>query len=175
MEIFDLLKSVKAFVFDVDGVMTDSLVHVWENGDLTRTMNTRDGFALKRAIDNGYKVGVITGGKSQGVVSRLNALGVMDVYSSVTSKVSTLQVFIDKYQLNYNEVIYMGDDIMDLTVMRSVGIPAAPADAIPEILHISKYISTKDGGRGCVREIIEQTMKLQNTWALAHEGETPGV
>ena len=175
MEIFELLKSAKAFVFDVDGVMTDSMVHVWENGDLTRTMNTRDGFALKRAVDTGYKVGVITGGKSQGVVSRLNALGVMDVFSSVTNKVSTLQVFIDKYNLSFNEVVYMGDDIMDLTVMRSVGIPAAPADAIPEILAISKYISTKDGGRGCVREIIEQTMKLQDTWAPDHEGEVPGV
>lgn len=175
MELYENLRSVKAFVFDVDGVMTDSLVHVWENGDLTRTMNTRDGFALKRAIDNGYKVGVITGGKSQGVISRLHALGVMDVYSSVTNKVSTLQVFIDKYNLSYAEVIYMGDDIMDLTVMNLVGIPAAPADAIPEILNISKFISTKEGGRGCVREIIEQTMKLQNTWAMAHEGEVPGV
>lgn len=175
MEVFDLLKSIKAFVFDVDGVMTDSLVHVWENGDLTRTMNTRDGFALKRAIDNGYRVGVITGGKSQGVVNRLNALGVMDVYSSVTNKVSTLQDFIDKYELNSKEILYMGDDIMDLTVMQSVGIPAAPADAIPEILAISKFISTKDGGKGCVREIIEQSMKLQKTWATAHDGEVPGV
>lgn len=175
MEIFDSLRAIKAFVFDVDGVMTDSMVHVWENGDLTRTMNTRDGFALKRAVDIGYRVGVITGGRSKGVVIRLNALGVMDVYSSVSDKDSALKQFIELYDLNRNEIMYMGDDIMDLTVMKSVGIPAAPADAIPEILAISKFISTKDGGKGCVREIIEQTMKLQNTWEMAHEGEVPGV
>jgi len=175
MELFDLLRRVKAFVFDVDGVLTDSLVHVWENGDQTRTMNVRDGFALKRAVDSGYRLAIITGGNSQGVLKRLNGLGITDVFLQVKNKVNSLQEFMDKYDLTPDQIAYMGDDIIDFSVMKMVGLPAAPSDAIPEILAISKFISTLKGGSGCARDLIEQTMKLQNTWSMAHDGEQPGV
>lgn len=175
MELFDRMNRIKAFALDVDGVLTDSLVHVWENGDQTRTMNVRDGFALKRAVDNGYQVVIITGGNSQGVVKRLNGLGITDIFLSVKNKVSALQTFAAKNNLSLEEIAYMGDDVIDHSVMQMVGLSSAPADAIPEILAISKFISSKDGGRGCVRDLIEQTMKIQGTWALSHEGEKPGV
>jgi 3-deoxy-D-manno-octulosonate 8-phosphate phosphatase (KDO 8-P phosphatase) len=175
MEIFDKLRAIKAFVFDVDGVLTDNTVHVWENGDQTRTMNIRDGFALKRAVDSGYKVCIITGGGSKGVISRLNGLGITDIFSKVSNKVESMASYMEANSLDKEEILYMGDDIMDLTVMNSAGVAVAPFDAVPEILDIAHIISTKEGGRGCVREIIEQTMKLQNTWAGIHEGEVTGV
>lgn len=175
MDLFERMRRVRAFVFDVDGVMTDSLIHIWENGDLTRTMNTRDGFALRRAVDKGYHVGVITGGSSRGVVMRLNGLGVTDVQSGVRDKVEALDRFTSLHDLALGEVMYMGDDLIDKTVMMASGLAAAPRDAVPEILEISHYVSGRDGGRGCVRDIIEKVMKVQGSWDPVHDGEKPGV
>ena len=175
MEIFEKLRLIKSFVFDVDGVLTDNTVHVWENGDQTRTMNVRDGFALKRAIDCGYKVCIITGGNSKGVISRLNGLGITDIYSKVSDKVGAMATYMESKELNHSEILYMGDDIMDLTVMKATGVAAAPSDAVSEILDIAHIISTKEGGKGCARDVIEQTMKLQGTWTMKHEGEVSGV
>lgn len=175
MELFDRMRAIKAFVFDVDGVMTDSRVHVWENGDQTRTMNTRDGFALKRAILKGYQVGVITGGKSKGVTSRLNGLGVLDVFSGISDKLAALEHFRERYGLSYDQIMYMGDDLIDASVMKCVGLPSAPRDAVPAILGISSFISSRDGGDGCVREIIEKVMTLQGVWDLEVGNEQPGI
>ncbi|HQP77544.1 MAG TPA: HAD hydrolase family protein [Saprospiraceae bacterium] len=175
MDLFDKMRAVKAFVFDVDGVMTDSRVHVWENGDQTRTMNTRDGFALKRAILKEYRVAVITGGKSKGVTSRLNGLGVLDVYSGIADKLIALEDFRKRYDVSYDQIMYMGDDLIDASVMKRVGLPAAPRDAVPAILNISSFVSSLDGGDGCVREIIEKIMILQGTWDWEVGNEQPGI
>lgn len=175
MELLDRMKKIKAFVFDVDGVMTDSLVHLWENGDQTRTMNVRDGFALRRAVDSGYIVGVITGGRSNGVVIRLNGLGIKDIYSGVIRKQVAMDEFKTNHQLSDQEIMYMGDDLIDIPVMRKVGLAAAPQDAVIEVLQIAQFVSNFKGGRGCVRDIIETVMKLQGTWHEFHEDEKFGV
>jgi len=175
MELLDRMKKIKAFVFDVDGVMTDSLVHLWENGDQTRTMNVRDGFALRRAVDSGYIVGVITGGRSNGVVIRLNGLGIKDIYSGVIRKQVALDEFKTNHQLSDQEIMYMGDDLIDIPVMRKVGLAAAPQDAVIEVLQIAQFVSNFKGGRGCVRDIIEAVMILQGTWHEFHEDEKFGV
>jgi 3-deoxy-D-manno-octulosonate 8-phosphate phosphatase (KDO 8-P phosphatase) len=175
MELLDRMKKIKAFVFDVDGVMTDSLVYLWENGDQTRTMNVRDGFALRRAVDSGYIVGVITGGRSNGVVIRLNGLGIKDIYSGVIRKQVALDGFKTKHQLSDQEIMYMGDDLIDIPVMRKVGLATAPQDAVIEVLQIAQFVSNFQGGRGCVRDIIETVMKLQGTWHEFYEDEKFGV
>ena len=175
MELLDRMKKIKAFVFDVDGVMTDSLVYLWENGDQTRTMNVRDGFALRRAVDSGYIVGVITGGRSNGVVIRLNGLGIKDIYSGVIRKQVALDEFKTNHQLSDQEIMYMGDDLIDIPVMRKVGLATAPQDAVIEVLQIAQFVSNFQGGRGCVRDIIEAVMKLQGTWHEFHEDEKFGV
>lgn len=175
MELFDRMNKIKAFVFDVDGVMTDSLIHLSENGDQTRTMNVRDGFALRRAVDSGYVVGVITGGRSEGVVLRLKGLGIEDIYSGVTLKHLAFDEFKSKNQLSDQEIMYMGDDLIDIPVMKKAGLAAAPQDAVTEVLQIAQYVSNYQGGRGCVRDIIEKVMKLHGTWLEFHEGEHLGV
>lgn len=173
--IFDRLRLVRAFVFDVDGVLTDGRVHVWENGDQTRTMNVRDGFAIKRALNAGYQIGIITGGGSLGVESRLRGLGVRFIYSKINDKIAALNDFMDKNKLIRADILYMGDDIIDLPAMRLAGVVAAPENSVIEVLKEADYISPYQGGAGCVRDIIETTMKLQSTWKDLDESESFGV
>ncbi|MCO6461626.1 MAG: HAD hydrolase-like protein [Saprospiraceae bacterium] len=175
MTLLDGMHHIKAFIFDVDGVMTDSLVHLWENGDQTRTMNVRDGFALRRAVSNGYKIGIITGGRSKGVSARLNLLGIEDIYSGVLFKMDAYDQFVLKHKLKDKEILYMGDDLIDIPVMKRVGVAAAPRDAVVEVLEIARFVSGYDGGRGCVRDVIEKVMKIQGCWEEFNEGEKFGV
>lgn len=155
---------IKAFVFDVDGVFTDSRVTVFEDGSLIRVMSIRDGYAVKAAINAGYQVVVITGGSSIGVVKRLKRLGVKDVYWGIQDKMAIYEEFLNRNNFEETQILYMGDDIPDIQVMRRVGLPTCPADAANEVRKISQYISPIKGGAGCVRDVIEKVMKLQGTW-----------
>lgn len=160
----DLFRDITTFIFDIDGVMTDGNILVLENGLQARSMNTKDGFALQLAIKKGYRVLAISGAAPSPVVDRLGKLGITDVHMNVMDKHALVQGYIAQNGLMAAEVLYMGDDIPDMTPMAGVGLPVCPADAVMEILGISKYISTFKGGGGCVRDVIEKVMKLNGHW-----------
>ncbi|MDC0637355.1 MAG: HAD-IIIA family hydrolase [Flavobacteriaceae bacterium] len=159
-----ILHQVKAFIFDVDGVLTDGTVVVDTNGELLRNMNIKDGFALKTAIDKGYLICIISGGINPGVKVRLEALGVTDVHLGAHFKEEILTQFIEKHNLSADQACYMGDDLPDYGVMKRVGLACCPQDAVAEIKSIAHYVSHKSGGQGCVRDIIEQVLKVQGNW-----------
>jgi 3-deoxy-D-manno-octulosonate 8-phosphate phosphatase (KDO 8-P phosphatase) len=158
------LHHVKAFAFDVDGVFTDGMVIIHPSGELLRSSNTRDGYAVHKAVQQGYPVAIISGGKSEAVGVRFRGLGVTDIYLGAFDKVEALEDFRFKYGLELSEILYMGDDLPDYEVMQRVGFPTCPADAVPEIINISAYISSFRGGEGCVRDVIEQVLKLKGVW-----------
>ncbi len=165
MNILEQLKSINTFVFDVDGVLTNGTLIVLPNGVMARTMNIRDGYALQLAIKKGYRVVIISGGFSAEVTERLNKLGVTDVFMQVDNKQECLEAFIEQHHIPKEQVLFMGDDIPDLQVMKSVGVAACPADAATEIIAVSHYISPFKGGEGCGRDIIEKVLKLNDNWA----------
>jgi len=167
----EIMNHITTFIFDVDGVLTDSSVHVTENGEMLRIMNIRDGFALKAAIESGYHVCIISGGNNEGVRIRLKNLGIKNIYLASPNKVATFNEYTDLFKIKPEQVLYMGDDIPDFHVMQLVGLPACPQDASPEIKAISKYISHKNGGKGAVREVIEQVMKVQGKWHMYYDGK----
>ncbi len=158
------MNEINTFVFDVDGVFTNGYVHVFANGELARQMNIKDGYAVKIAVDMGYKVCIISGGTNEGVRTRIQGLGVTDIYLGVHNKLEKLYELMDMYQLDPSTILYMGDDIPDYEVMQKVGLPTCPKDAVPEIQSISDYISHKKGGEGCVRDVLEQVLKVQGKW-----------
>jgi len=160
----ELMPEITTFIFDVDGVLTDGKVTIYPDGQLIRTMSIKDGYALKIAIDNGYNVCIISGGTNKAVKSRLKDLGVTDIYLGVQDKEYQLDEYLDIYNLDQQNVLYMGDDIPDFNVMKRVGLPACPKDAVQEIQDISLYVSQKKGGNGCVRDVIEQVLKVQDNW-----------
>ena len=151
---YDLSK-IKAFVFDVDGVLSCDVIPLHPNGDPMRTVNIKDGYALQLAVKKGYHVAIITGGYTEAVRIRFSRLGITHIYMKSAVKVHDYKDFLN---------MYAGDDIPDYEVMTMVGLPVAPADAAPEIKRIAKYISHKNGGDGVARDIIEQTMKAQGHW-----------
>jgi 3-deoxy-D-manno-octulosonate 8-phosphate phosphatase (KDO 8-P phosphatase) len=158
------LRQIKCFIFDVDGVLTNGALVITPEGEFLRTMNIKDGYALQLAVKKGYKVAVISGGHSEGVSRRMNRLGIMDVFMGVDDKLKTFESFTAKYQLNCDEIIYMGDDMPDIKVLGQCGIAACPNDAVQEVKKICSYISFSNGGEGCVRDIIEQTLRLHGKW-----------
>ena len=158
------LRNIKAFVFDVDGVISSNQVLLHASGDMMRSVNTRDGFAIKTAIEAGFKVGIITGALSESLRGRFKDLGTEDVFLGSLDKIVDLQFFVTKYQLELGQVLYMGDDIPDLGVMKLVGMPTCPNDAANEAQAASRYISTYPGGHGCVRDVIEQVLRTQGFW-----------
>jgi 3-deoxy-D-manno-octulosonate 8-phosphate phosphatase (KDO 8-P phosphatase) len=164
VNLFDKLTAVKAFLLDVDGVLTDNRLLVTEAGELLRTMHVRDGQAIKWAVQAGYPVAVITGGRSEGVRRRLLDLGVEEYHPGVHDKSEVFLSFLHRTGLNVSEVCYMGDDLPDLPVLRRVLFSCCPADAVPEVLAAVDYVSPRGGGEGCVRDIIEKVMKLQQKW-----------
>lgn len=166
MNLLDQFKQITTFVFDVDGVLTDGTLFVFDNGQFVRRMNIKDGFALQLAVKKGYRVAVISGGSSDAVTERLNRLGIHDVFMQVTDKKNKLKEYVLQHQLSWNEVLFMGDDIPDYEVLKQVGMPCAPADAAAEIKQVAKYISTIGGGQGCVRDVIEKVLKLNDHWEL---------
>jgi len=160
----DELKNVKGFVFDVDGVLSKDTTPLSNEGDPVRTANVKDGFAIRIAIKMGFPVAVITGGYIDRVRLRYEKLGVEHFYDKARNKVECLQDFLKKTDLEASAILFMGDDLVDFNIMSEVGIPTCPKDAVHEIKEISKYISDRNGGEGCVRDVIEQTLKAQKKW-----------
>lgn len=167
----EIMNDITTFIFDVDGVLTDSSVHVTPTGEMLRVMNIRDGFAMKAALESGYNVCIISGGNNEGVRIRLRNLGITDIHLASPDKVETFKEYAELYNIPHENVLYMGDDIPDYHVMQLVGLPACPQDSSPEIKEISKYISHKNGGKGAVRDVIEQVMKVQGKWHLYYNGK----
>jgi 3-deoxy-D-manno-octulosonate 8-phosphate phosphatase (KDO 8-P phosphatase) len=163
------LSKIKAFIFDVDGVMSHNVLTLSPDGDPVRTANMKDGYAIMYAIRSGYPIGIITGGKTQDTRGRLERLGITQIYMGTLDKVPCLLDFLEINNLEAGEVLYMGDDIPDYNVMTKVGLPVCPNDAAPEIKEISAYISHRNGGEGCVRDVIEQVMRSQEKWCHAEE------
>ena len=164
MNQLEQFKEVETFIFDVDGVLTDSKVLVTEEGHLLRSMSIKDGFALKTAVRQGYNVAIITGGKSEGVRLRLEGLGINDVYTGISDKIEAYENYIEKYDLDERKILYMGDDLPDLPVMRRVWVPTCPTDAQPELFEVATYISPLQGGAGCARDVIEKVLRLNGDW-----------
>ena len=160
----EIMNGITTFILDVDGVLTDSSVHITSTGEMLRTMNIRDGYAMKAAVESGYNLCIISGGSNDGVRIRLKNLGITDIHLATPNKVETFKEYIDVNNIDPMQVLYMGDDIPDYHVMKLVGLPCCPQDASPEIKELSKYISHKNGGRGAVRDVIEQVMKVQGKW-----------
>lgn len=160
----DDLKQIKAILLDVDGVLSSDTSPLDKNGDPMRTANVKDGFAIRHALLNGIEIGVITGGGQKRVRKRHLKLGITHYYDNVSDKTRVLQDFMKKTGISPNEILFMGDDLVDHAVMRQVGISACPSDAVPEIKLISRYISDHKGGDGCVRDVIEQVMRAQGNW-----------
>ena len=158
------LKPIKAFILDVDGVLTDGKVITMPDGDQLRSMNIKDGYALQHAVKKGYHVSIISGGTSESVRLRLNGLGIKEVNLGCKNKISVFEELKSKFNLDREEILYMGDDIPDYKVMQAVGFAACPKDAADEIKSISHYISPKKGGEGCVRDLIEQVLRLHEKW-----------
>ncbi len=160
----EILININTLIFDYDGVLTDGTVLTTENGDQLRTGYVRDGYALHLAIKKGYNVAIISGGTSTSILKRCETLNLKDVYIGIGNKIETFKNYIAQKNVSSDQVLYMGDDIPDYKVMQMVGLPSCPADAAEEIKSVSKFISSYKGGHGCVRDIIEQLMKVQGKW-----------
>lgn len=166
MSLLERFKRIKTFVFDVDGVLTDGSILLLDNGQFLRSMNTKDGFALQLAVKKGYRIVIISGGTSDAVTVRLNKLGITDVFLKVEHKKKVLSDYILQHNLRWDEILFMGDDVPDYECMLESGLACAPADAVGDIRQISHYISAVPGGRGCVRDVIEKVLKLNDQWEL---------
>ena len=162
----EYLNHITTFIFDVDGVLTEGSLHITNTGELLRTMNVRDGYALKFAVNAGYNVAIISAGTNDGVKIRLEGLGIKTVYLGAHNKLEIYNDYILANNFKPENVLYMGDDIPDYQVMKLVGLPCCPQDAVAEIKGISKYISHKNGGQGAVRDVIEQVLKVQDKWVF---------
>lgn len=163
------LTQIKAFVFDVDGVLTNGGLILYPDGKFLRQMNAKDGYAIKLAIHHGYKIAIITGGREENIKTRLKNLGVHEVFLGANNKLPILKDFIATYKLSSKQILYMGDDIPDLEALQHAGFSCCPNDASYDVKKKSDYISQKKGGEGCVRDIIEQTLKVNNQWDLNGE------
>ena len=164
MDVLEKFQKISTLIFDVDGVFTDGTLIITENGDMLRTMNAKDGYAIKRALQAGMNIAIITGGDSIGVEKRFRKLGVENVFLNVRDKLAKYRYYVNKYNIPQDEVLYVGDDILDLELLKEVFLPACPRDAAHEVLAVSQFISNFDGGKGCVREIVEKVLSSQNKW-----------
>jgi 3-deoxy-D-manno-octulosonate 8-phosphate phosphatase (KDO 8-P phosphatase) len=158
------LASVKAFVFDIDGVLSLQTISLNVFGIPNRTVNLRDGYALQLAVKKGYHIGIISGSNSKEYLKRLKMLGITDIYLNSRTKLEHYEMFRDKYNLTDPDILFMGDDIPDFEVMKHAGVPVCPSDADSEIKQVAAYISDRKGGEGCVRDVIEQVLRLHNNW-----------
>jgi len=158
------LKKITTFIFDFDGVLSDGKVYVFPDGDQIRSTDTKDGYALHYALKQGYRIAIISGGYSESMKLRFQNYEGLEIYLKVFDKINKYEEYKKKYALQYDEIMYMGDDIPDYPVMQLSGVKCCPADASEEIKAIADYVSFKNGGAGCVRDVIEQTMKAQEKW-----------
>lgn len=169
MNVLELFKKITTFVFDIDGVLTDGTVLLLENGLQARQMHVKDGLALQMALKNGYKVYIISGGSSEPVIRRLQYLGIEEVHLGLKDKLKFFNPIRERQGLSWEEVLYMGDDLPDLPVLEKVGLACCPEDAVAEVKKVSAYISPVPGGKGCVRDVIEKVLKLNNHWHYTPE------
>lgn len=169
MNVLERFKDITTFVFDVDGVLTDGTVLLLENGLQARQMHIKDGLALQMALRNGYRVMIISGGASEPVIRRLQYLGVEEIHLGLKDKLAFFDGVRKQYDLQWQEILYMGDDLPDLAVLEKVGLPACPADAVAEVKESVQYISPVKGGWGCVRDVIEKVLKLNGHWKYIPE------
>lgn len=160
---YDLTK-IKAFAFDVDGVLSPETITLHPSGEPMRMVNIKDGYAIQLAVKLGYKIAIITGGHTRAIYERFKGLGVKFIYMSISDKLATYKEWRDQFNLKDEEILYMGDDIPDYEVMSIVGLPCAPADAVAEIRERAVYVSSRNGGYGCGREVIEEVLKAQGKW-----------
>lgn len=158
------LKKIKAFAFDVDGVLSPSTIPLGEDGYPRRMANVKDGYALQLAVKKGYKIAIISGGKGEPIYKRFSSLGIKEIHLNASKKLPILKDWMKREDLLAEEVVFMGDDIPDLPCMRNVGLPCAPYDACWEAKETAIYISKFSGGYGCARDILEQVMKAQDNW-----------
>ena len=166
MNLLEMFAPIRTFVFDIDGVLTDGSLLLTEDNHMLRSMNIKDGYALQLAVKKGYAVWVISGGKSEAARLRLHKLGITDVHIGIDNKKEFLERLIRVAKTTYDTMLYMGDDIPDYAAMKLCVLPCCPNDAASEIKQISKYTSPYDGGKGCVRDVIEKVMKLNGHWDL---------
>lgn len=166
MNILSRFKLIKTFIFDMDGVLTDGSLTIEPNGNWIRRMNIKDGYAIQLAVKSGYKVAVISGSESTPVLDRLRKLGVNDVFMKVNDKENFLKEYMLSNKILNEETLFMGDDIPDYGALKIVGLPCCPGDAATEIKQICSYISAVRGGYGCVRDVIEKVLKLNDHWPL---------
>lgn len=157
------LKDITTLIFDYDGVLTDCKVYMI-NGDFTRTANVRDGYAMQLAVKKGFRLVIISGGKSESMAARMNALNVTEVFLGVSDKLTLFRSYLKEHGISPENVLFMGDDIPDYQIMKEAGLAVCPSDAVEEIKSVSAYISHKAGGDGCARDIIEQVLKSQGKW-----------
>ena len=160
---YDLSK-IRAIIFDLDGVLSASTISLVADGSPLRTVNIKDGYAIQLAMKMGLRIAILSGCKIEAVRHRYEGLGMEDIFLGAAVKIQIYEQFLQKYGLKDEEVMFMGDDIPDLEVMRRVGCPVCPADACPEIKSVSLYVSQQKGGYGCGRDVIEQTLKAQDKW-----------
>lgn len=160
------LRKIRAIIFDVDGVLSSETIPMAPDGLPLRTVNIKDGYALQLAVKLGLRIAIMTGANVPAVRVRYEGLGLTDIYIGCSVKIKTYKTFLEKYGLKAEEVMYMGDDIPDLEVMRCVGCPVCPKDAAPEIKAVSIYVSHRPGGSGCARDVIEQTLRAQGLWQM---------
>ncbi len=158
------LSRIKLFCFDVDGVFTDNIVYLLPDGEQTRTANVRDGYAVQHAVKKGIQIAIISGGKSEAVRRRFEMLGVKEIMLGAARKKEVYESLLQRLGISDEAVCYMGDDIPDLPVLQRVGLPCCPADATPEVKAICQYVSPFNGGAGCVRDVLEQSLKLRGLW-----------
>ncbi|MEZ4799879.1 MAG: HAD-IIIA family hydrolase [Flavobacteriales bacterium] len=163
------LQAATTFIFDVDGIFTNNIVYLSADGEQMRTANVRDGYAVQLAVKKGLRIAIISGGKSEAVRKRFEGLGVKDVFLGSSNKIEILKNYLSDNNLKEEEVCYMGDDIPDYHVMKTVGLACCPSDAVAEIKSVSTYISPFKGGEGCVRDILEQALKVKGLW-MTEEG-----
>lgn len=158
------IAGVRALVFDVDGVFTDGSITVMPDNEFVRTYNAKDGFAMKILVEKGYHIAIISGGRGESLARRFSLLGVHDIHIDCTDKLSVLKLFMGKYGLTPEEVLFMGDDIPDIPPMQHVGVGVCPADAAFDVKRVARYVSGYAGGKGCVRDMIEQVLRARGDW-----------
>lgn len=157
-------KNIRHFIFDIDGVLTNGHLLISVEGNLLRTMNIKDGYAMQLALKQGYTISIISGAREESILKRLAGLGIHDVHLGISQKLIKLEEIAADRQLSLPHTLYMGDDMPDVEVMKHVALPCCPADACEEIIAASAYVSPKLGGQGCVRDVIEKVLKLNHHW-----------